>query len=103
MLKCSKCVDTTWHANNKEQPHWWVAWGLAPLVVWRVGVLVVCFLRVPLHYWCDGVGYLVCWRPCMCVPDGWLLPLCGLVVLVVCWWCVGGVLPGVIAHCGLVA
>ena len=30
-----------------------------------------------------------------------MLPHCGLVVLV-CWWCVGGVLPGALRTCGLV-
>ena len=41
---------------------------------------------------------MVCWCPCMCVPDGWLLPL----VVWCCCLCVGGVLPGGVAPCGLV-
>ena len=37
--------------------------GACPLVVWCVGELVVCFLRVPTIVWFGGVGELVCWCP----------------------------------------
>ena len=37
---------------------------------------------------------LVCLCRRVCVPDGVAVAPCGLVVLVVCWLCVGGVLPG---------
>ena len=62
------------------------------LVCWCVGVLVVCFLRAPplcglvvCVVWCVGVN--------VCVFLLGAVAPCGLVVLVG-WWCVGGVLPG---------
>ena len=63
-----------------------------PTVVWRVGVLVVCFLRAPPLC---GLVVFVIWRVGVnvCVFLLGAVGPCGLVVLVG-WWCVGGVLPG---------
>ena len=65
-----------------------VVGGVCGVWFWRVGVCGV-LLRVLHPLWlCVCVGDVVCWWPCMCVPER-LLPPVG-------WWCwcVGGVLPG---------
>ena len=61
-----------------------------------VGVLVVCFLRVPVLC---GLVVCVIWRVGVNVCVLGAVAPCGLVVLVG-WWCVGGVLPG--GHCPIV-
>ena len=79
--------------------------GLGPLVVWRVGVLVVCFLRAPpinglmvLVSWCVGVhvcvflmggccplwfGGVVCVLVVCCLG---VLPIVGWRFEVLVWW-----------------
>ena len=106
MCKTPKCLKIDWRANNKEQTQRCVGGvlhgGLPPIVVWCVGELVVCFLRVPTTVWFGGVGELVCWCQCMCVPDGgsggcplWfggvvcVLVVCSLVALPIVGWRVG--------------